>query len=67
MLSPDGRWLAYEAREGEEYEGYVRPFPNVNDGRFQMSQGGGHLAGVVAERAQSCSTSAALLASRNVR
>ena len=41
MISPDGRWIAYEAREGERYEIYVRPFPNVNDRRFQISQGGG--------------------------
>jgi Tol biopolymer transport system component len=40
-ISPDGRWLAYEARESEQIEVYVRPFPNVNDARFQISQGGG--------------------------
>ena len=40
-VSPDGRWIAYEAREGERYEVYVRPFPNVNDSRVQVSQGGG--------------------------
>jgi Tol biopolymer transport system component len=40
-LSPDGRWLAYEAREGEGFEVFVRPFPNVNDSRVQISQGGG--------------------------
>jgi hypothetical protein len=39
-LSPDGRWLAYEAREGETFEVFVRPFPNVNDSRVQISQGG---------------------------
>jgi Tol biopolymer transport system component len=41
-ISPDGRWLLYEAREGDRSEIYVRPFPNVNDGRFQISQGGGN-------------------------
>jgi Tol biopolymer transport system component len=41
VISPDGRWLAYEAREGERNEVYVRPFPNVNDARVQISQGGG--------------------------
>jgi Tol biopolymer transport system component len=41
VLSPDGRWIAYDAREGERIEIYVRPFPNVNDARFQISQGGG--------------------------
>jgi Tol biopolymer transport system component len=40
-LSPDGHWLAYEAREGEGFEIFVRPFPNVNDSRVQISQGGG--------------------------
>ena len=40
-LSPDGRWVAFEAREGDSWEVYVRPFPNVSEGRFQVSQGGG--------------------------
>ena len=40
-LSPDGRWLAYEAGEGERFEIFVRPFPNVSDSRVQVSQGGG--------------------------
>ena len=40
-ISPDGRWIAYEAREGERNEVYVRPFPNINDSRVQISQGGG--------------------------
>jgi Tol biopolymer transport system component len=40
VISPDGHWIAYEAREGDRTEVYVRPFPNVNDRRFQISQGG---------------------------
>ena len=40
-LSADGRWLAYEGREGETWETFVRPFPDVSAGRFQISQGGG--------------------------
>ena len=40
-ISPDGRWLAYESNESGEFEVYVRPFPNVNDGRWQVSTGGG--------------------------
>ena len=40
-LSPDGRWLAYDAREGDRTEVYVRPFPNVGDGQWQVSTGGG--------------------------
>jgi WD40 repeat protein len=41
VISPDGHWIAYEAREGEITEVFVRPFPNVNDGRYPISQGGG--------------------------
>jgi serine/threonine-protein kinase len=41
-LSPDGRWLAYVSNESGRAEVYVRPFPNTNDGRWQISaQGGG--------------------------
>ena len=40
-ISPDGRWLAYESNELRQREIYVRPFPNVNGGRWQVSIGGG--------------------------
>ena len=40
-ISPGGRWLAYESNESGRPEIYVRPFPNVNDGRWQVSAGGG--------------------------
>ncbi|HJU42441.1 MAG TPA: protein kinase [Vicinamibacterales bacterium] len=40
-LSPDGRWLAYHSNESGEFQVYVRPFPNVNDGRWQISTTGG--------------------------
>lgn len=40
-LSPDGRWLAYESDESGRFEVYVRPFPNVASGRWQVSQTGG--------------------------
>jgi serine/threonine-protein kinase len=40
-LSPDGRWLAYESNEDGQFQIYVRPFPNVTGGRWQVSQGGG--------------------------
>jgi len=40
-LSPDGRWLAYESNESGAYEVFVRPFPDVNAGRWQVSSGGG--------------------------
>ncbi|MDX1382509.1 MAG: protein kinase, partial [Thermoanaerobaculia bacterium] len=36
-LSPDGRWLAYESDESGREEVYVRPFPDVGSGRWQVS------------------------------
>jgi serine/threonine-protein kinase len=41
-LSPDGRWLAYGSNESGRYEVYVRPFPDVNAGRWQISVKGGN-------------------------
>ena len=40
-ISPDGRWLAYQSNESGRFEIYVRPFPNVNDARWQVSSSGG--------------------------
>jgi len=40
-LSPDGRWLAYASLESGVVEIYVRPFPNVDDGKWLVSSGGG--------------------------
>ena len=40
-LSPDSRWLAYVSNEQGEHEVFVRPFPDVNGGRWQVSSGGG--------------------------
>jgi len=40
-LSPDGRWLAYTSDESGRFEVYVRPYPNVNAGRWQVSPNGG--------------------------
>ena len=40
-VSPDGRWLAYQSNESGQGEIYVRTFPNVNEGRWQISTGGG--------------------------
>lgn len=40
-LSPDGRWLAYESTETGVDEIYVRPFPDVNEGKWQVSTTGG--------------------------
>jgi len=40
-ISPDGRWLTYESNESGQFEVYVRPFPDVAAGRWQVSTGGG--------------------------
>jgi serine/threonine-protein kinase len=40
-LSPDGRWLAYSSDETGAWEVYVRPFPDVEAGKFSVSRGGG--------------------------
>ncbi len=40
-LSPDGRWLAYSSDESGRMEVYVRPYPKVDAGRWQVSQAGG--------------------------
>ena len=40
-VSPDGRWLAYHSNISGEFQVYVRPFPNVQDGRVQISTAGG--------------------------
>jgi Tol biopolymer transport system component len=39
-LSPDGRWIAYRGDESGRDEVYVRPFPNVHQGRWQVSTTG---------------------------
>ena len=38
VVSPDGRWIAYHASEIGEI--YVRPFPNVDAGRWQLVPSG---------------------------
>ncbi len=40
-ISPDGRWLAYESDNSRRFEIYVRPFPNVDGGQWQVSTSGG--------------------------
>jgi Tol biopolymer transport system component len=42
-VSPDGRWLAYQSDESGPYQIYVRPFPTVDAGRWQVSGEGGTL------------------------
>jgi serine/threonine-protein kinase len=41
IVSPDGRWLAYESDSSGSFEIYIRPFPNVGDGQWQVSTAGG--------------------------
>jgi len=36
-VSPDGRWLAYQSNESGQPEVYVRPYPKIDDGRWQIS------------------------------
>jgi Tol biopolymer transport system component len=40
-LSPDGRWLAYVSEETGRREVFVRPFPDVDSGKWQVSTTGG--------------------------
>jgi Tol biopolymer transport system component len=40
MISPDGHWIAYESNESGR-QIYVRPFPNVEAGKWQISRDGG--------------------------
>jgi serine/threonine-protein kinase len=41
VVSPDGHWLAYEANDSGRFEIFVRPFPDVNSGRWVVSGEGG--------------------------
>src|SRR5205823_9292057 len=41
IVSPDGRWLAYESNSSGPYDIYVRPFPNVAGGQSPVSTAGG--------------------------
>jgi len=40
-LSPDSRWLAYVSNEQGTTEVFVRPFPDVSGGKWQVSSDGG--------------------------
>src|SRR5207247_8769347 len=40
-VSGDGRWRAYQSGESGAPQVYVRPFPDVNAGRWQISATGG--------------------------
>ena len=41
QISPDGRYLAYQSNESGRFQVYVRPFPNVSAGRWQVTMEGG--------------------------
>jgi serine/threonine-protein kinase len=41
IVSPDGRWLAYDSNSSGSFEISVRPFPNVGGGQWQVSTAGG--------------------------
>ena len=41
IVSPDGRWLAYEANDSGQFEIFVRPYPDVSSGLAQVSVAGG--------------------------
>jgi serine/threonine-protein kinase len=41
IISPDGRWLAYDADDSGRFEIYVRPLPDVTRGHWQVSTTGG--------------------------
>ena len=41
VVSPDGRFMAYESSESGEAQIVVTPFPDVNSGRWQISTNGG--------------------------
>jgi Tol biopolymer transport system component len=40
-ISRDGRWLAYSSNETGRHEIFVRPFPDVDAGKWQVSSDGG--------------------------
>ncbi len=41
MISPDGHWIANVSNETGRRQVYVRPFPNVEEGKWQISSDGG--------------------------
>jgi Tol biopolymer transport system component len=40
-LAPNGRWIAYQTNESGSDEIVVQPFPNVDQGKWQVSSHGG--------------------------
>jgi Tol biopolymer transport system component len=43
-ISPDERWLAYTSNESARNEIYVRPYPEIDAGKWQVSTNGGDSA-----------------------
>ena len=43
-VSPDGRWLAYSSDETGRREVFIRPFPDTEGRKIQVSDGGGRTA-----------------------
>jgi Tol biopolymer transport system component len=41
-ISPDGRWITYTSNESGRNEIYVRSFPDVGKGKWQVSTNGGN-------------------------
>jgi serine/threonine-protein kinase len=41
IVSPDGKWLAYDSNPSGKSEVFVRPYPNVAGGQWQVSKSGG--------------------------
>src|SRR5262245_4789521 len=41
VISPDGRWLAYESNDSGQFQIFVLPFPDGNGGKTQVSTTGG--------------------------
>ncbi|MEE8131090.1 MAG: hypothetical protein V3T48_12415, partial [Vicinamibacterales bacterium] len=39
-VSPDGQWIAYHSNESGPWQIWVRPFPDVERGRWQVGRGG---------------------------
>ena len=41
VVSPNGRWIAYTSNESGQKQIYVRPYPEIETGRWQISSDGG--------------------------
>ena len=42
-ISPDGNWIAYASNESGRFVVYVRPFPDVEREKSQISRAGGRV------------------------